>query len=61
MIPRDYDQLTVQEKRSIMPFASEYLAEELAKQEHAKKRRKQIMLAIAQEENNYIEGEENGQ
>lgn len=53
MIPRDYDKLTTQEKRSIMPFASEYLAEELAKQEYAHKRRKQIMLAQRQIENDY--------
>lgn len=58
MIPRDYDTLTTQEKRSIMPFASEYLTEELAKQEYAKKRRKQIALAQRQEENNYIEEQE---
>lgn len=57
MTPRDYDTLTIQEKRSIMPFASEYLAEELAKREHARKRRKQIVLAQRQEENNY-EGDE---
>lgn len=55
MIPRDYDMLTTQEKRSIAPFASEYLAEELAKQEYAHKRRKQIAIAIAQEENEYEE------
>ena len=54
----NYDQLTVQEKRMIMPFASEYLAEELAKQEYAKKRRRQIMLARAKEENNFIEEED---
>lgn len=59
MIPQNYDKLTIQEKRSIAPFASEYLAEELAKQEYAHKRRKQIALAIAQEENNYIEEQEN--
>lgn len=53
MIPRDYDTLTVQEKRSLMPFASEYLAEERAKQEYARKRRKQIMLAQRQIENDY--------
>lgn len=55
MKPQDYDKLTVAEKRSIMSFASEFLAEELAKQNYAKKRRKQIALAQRQEENNYIE------
>lgn len=57
MIPRDYDILTTQEKRQITAFASEYLAEELAKQNCARKRRKQIMLAQRQEENNH-EGEQ---
>lgn len=56
MIPRDYDTLTIQEKRSIMPFASDYLAEELAKQEYAHRRRKQIALAQRQEENEVQEG-----
>ena len=59
MNPRTYDMLTVQEKRSTMPFASEYLAEELAKQNYAHKRRKQIALAQSQEENFYIEEQEN--
>lgn len=59
MNPRTYDMLTTQEKQSIMPFASEYLAEERAKQDYAHKRRKQIALAQRQEENNFVEGEEN--
>ena len=57
MNPRTYDMLTTQEKRSIASFASEYLAEELAKQDYAHKRRKQIALAQREIENNY-EGEE---
>lgn len=56
---RNYDKLTIQEKRQITPWASNFLGEELAKQEYARKRRKQIMLAQRQIENDY-EGEENG-
>lgn len=52
---RTYDMLIVEEKRKIAPYASEYLAEELAKQEYAKKRRKAIMQAQREIEN---EGEE---
>ena len=54
MKPQDYDKLTVQEKRRITPWASEYLA----KQQFAHRRRQQVMLAQKQEENDY-EGEEN--
>lgn len=46
---RTYDMLTIQEKRQITPWASEFLA----KQEYARKRHKQIVLAQKQEENNY--------
>lgn len=56
---RTYDMLSIQEKRSIAPFASAYLAEELAKQAYAHRRRQQIMLAQRQIENDY-EGEEDG-
>lgn len=58
MNPRTYDMLTIQEKRSIMPYASKYLAEELAKREYAHKRREQIALAQRQVENDYIEEED---
>ena len=51
---RDYDKLTVQEKRRITPWASEYLA----KQQYAHRRRQQVMLAQKQIENDY-EGDEN--
>lgn len=49
---RTYDMLSIQEKRSIMPFASEYLAKELAKREHAKRRRKRMAYLIKIEELN---------
>lgn len=49
---RDYDKLTIQEKRQIAAFANTFLGEELAKRVHARKRRKEIALAQRQEENN---------
>lgn len=51
---RDYNKLTIQEKRRITPWASEYLA----KQQYAHRRRQQVMLAQRQEQNNYIEEDE---
>ena len=47
---RDYDKLTIAEKRMIAPFASEYLAECLARQEVARKNRKKKMYLITIEE-----------
>lgn len=52
---RDYDKLTIAEKRRITPWASEYLA----RQEYAKKQRQKVMLAQRQIENDFIEGEDN--
>lgn len=50
---KDWDKLTTQEKRRIVPWISNYLA----KQAH--RRRQQVMMAQRQEENNYIEELEN--
>ena len=49
---RDYDKLTVQEKRRLTPWASKYLAKQ-------HRRRQQVMTAQRQVENDYIEEQEN--
>lgn len=49
----NYDMLTTQEKRQTMPFASQYLMEELAKQEYTRKRIRKYALARAQTEAEY--------